>query len=597
MKVTVGANSLSIVHRGSGGISTATLPDVCMTPPSGAPVPYPNVAESRDLERGSTTVKMDGGCSVATARSRLATSRGGEPGTLGGVGSGVNRGPATFLTYSFDVQVEGDGVCRLTDKMLHNGGNTVNCSGIAQEQVVAEPDADPSARASSVAAPAALVVEVVTKADGGAEQPVKNARVQVEGHGRERERLTNDKGLAHFELPPGEYRVDVHRRGFDDVHGHGQSARPKGTRRFELVVPGKPARLPAYGIHNPFRDPTQIEAEAATAAAHNMRYMRINVGIYTSQTPEEQTAYVASIASNIKLLAKHGVVALPTLTRTADGQLIGPAEDDAAGRAQWKGFVSEICAALKPGGTAWSGGSDACAVRCWEVWNEPNLENFWPNPDPERFLVTLRDTRDALREADPGARIVFGGLSQLTRPIDPVHFLEAVANKGGKGLFDAVAIHPYADAPGGCIATVGSIYRSLKRLGLTGKDPKTDVQIWITEVGWAVPNPPGGKGGLIAKDPADQARRIGELARLIEEKRELWRLGPTFWYCYYDYDSDITWAANCGIFDAHQRAATPNPDGSYSATSEGPRRPAAKMVKKAAAQDKKLRKVPLPHLR
>jgi hypothetical protein len=134
-RVTVNVNGLSLVHEDSGGVSTATLPDVCFTPPTGAPAPYPNVAWSRDLAAGSSLVRADGGHRIAVAGSAFARSTGGEPGSSGGVTSGVSGGEATFLTHSFDVTVEGRGACRLTDKMLHNHGNTIDCAGVVQATV------------------------------------------------------------------------------------------------------------------------------------------------------------------------------------------------------------------------------------------------------------------------------------------------------------------------------------------------------------------------------------------------------------------------------------------------------------------------------
>ncbi|TOG38609.1 hypothetical protein CGJ02_24130, partial [Vibrio parahaemolyticus] len=51
MGVTVGANGLSIVHKGSGGEANATLPDVCLTKVGKpiVPIPYGNNAKSADL--------------------------------------------------------------------------------------------------------------------------------------------------------------------------------------------------------------------------------------------------------------------------------------------------------------------------------------------------------------------------------------------------------------------------------------------------------------------------------------------------------------------------------------------------------------------
>jgi Domain of unknown function (DUF4150) len=136
MGVTVKVNGSgnSLVHKGSNGISTATLPDVCKTPSPGGPVPvpYPNVAMSSDLANGTTTVKADGGNMIAIKGSEFSRSTGDEPGTAGGVKSSTFIKEATWLTYSFDVKMDGENACRLTDKMLHNHQNAANLAGEIQ---------------------------------------------------------------------------------------------------------------------------------------------------------------------------------------------------------------------------------------------------------------------------------------------------------------------------------------------------------------------------------------------------------------------------------------------------------------------------------
>jgi uncharacterized Zn-binding protein involved in type VI secretion len=131
MPVTVNINGLSSVHQGSGGIATATLPDVCKTPPNSAPVPYPNVALSADLVGGTTTVSIDGS-PAAVQSSMFVKSTGDEAGALGGVVSSVFAMEATFISFSPTVSFEGQPACRLTDKMLMNKANTVCMSGVAQ---------------------------------------------------------------------------------------------------------------------------------------------------------------------------------------------------------------------------------------------------------------------------------------------------------------------------------------------------------------------------------------------------------------------------------------------------------------------------------
>lgn len=132
--VTINVNGLSLVHKGSNGMSIATVPDVCKTPtPSGPmPMPYPNISRTDSLSKGTKTVKADGGNMIAIAGSEFSSSNGDEPGTLGGVKSGTFMKESTWLTYSFDVRMEGKGVCRLTDKKLQNHGNTADLAGELQ---------------------------------------------------------------------------------------------------------------------------------------------------------------------------------------------------------------------------------------------------------------------------------------------------------------------------------------------------------------------------------------------------------------------------------------------------------------------------------
>jgi len=137
MTVTVNVNNLSLVHKASSGVSMATLPDVCKTPPNSLPVPYPNIALSRDLTKGTTTVKADGGNMCAIYGSEFSRSTGDEPGTIGGVKSGTFTKEATWITYSFDVKLQSKGACRLTDKMFHNHQNTVNMAGVVQPALLA----------------------------------------------------------------------------------------------------------------------------------------------------------------------------------------------------------------------------------------------------------------------------------------------------------------------------------------------------------------------------------------------------------------------------------------------------------------------------
>lgn len=140
MPVTVKVNgaSNSLVHKGSNGISVATIPDVCKTPSPGGPVPipYPNISQSATLAKGTTTVKADGGMMIAVKGSEFSLSNGDNPGVAGGVKSSTFMKESTWILYSFDVKMDGKNACRLTDKKFQNHENTVDLAGLFQVMVI-----------------------------------------------------------------------------------------------------------------------------------------------------------------------------------------------------------------------------------------------------------------------------------------------------------------------------------------------------------------------------------------------------------------------------------------------------------------------------
>ena len=129
MSVSININGLTLCHRGSGGVTHNTLPDVCKTPDKAIPIPYQNEAYSRDLAKGTTSVFADGGNMIANLGSNFAKSVFDEAGSMGGVVSGTNKAEAEWITHSFDVFFQGKPACRLTDKMFMNHRNTVNLAG------------------------------------------------------------------------------------------------------------------------------------------------------------------------------------------------------------------------------------------------------------------------------------------------------------------------------------------------------------------------------------------------------------------------------------------------------------------------------------
>lgn len=83
-------------------------------------------------------------------------------------------------------------------------------------------------------------------------------------------------------------------------------------------------------------------------------------------------------------------------------------------------------------------GDDLLAV---EIWNEPNLDQFWLAPDKARdYAALLKAAYPAAKQGDPDVIVLGGSLSNADRS-----FLEDLYEHGIKGHYDGLAVHPYND--------------------------------------------------------------------------------------------------------------------------------------------------------
>ena len=78
----------------------------------------------------------------------------------------------------------------------------------------------------------------------------------------------------------------------------------------------------------------------------------------------------------------------------------------------------------------------------WELWNEPNLDNFWkPKPNVADYMKWVKSVVSAIRESDPGACII----APATSGFDFL-FIESCFKQGLLDLVDGISVHPYRNA-------------------------------------------------------------------------------------------------------------------------------------------------------
>jgi hypothetical protein len=135
-------------------------------------------------------------------------------------------------------------------------------------------------------------------------------------------------------------------------------------------------------------------------------------------------------------------------------------------------------------------------VRSWEIWNEPNVGNFWsPKPNVVAYTDLLKRSYAAITAADPGATVLTGGTAPAGGTLDwtspdgtqvsPWRFLKGIYDNGGRGSFTAVAHHPYTGMPYGpsTTATWNSFQHTDDLHDLMASYGDGAKKVWGTEAG------------------------------------------------------------------------------------------------------------------
>lgn len=116
-------------------------------------------------------------------------------------------------------------------------------------------------------------------------------------------------------------------------------------------------------------------------------------------------------------------------------------------------------------------------IEAYEVWNEPNLTQFWVGSPTEMTELTVVAAEE-IRAVDPAALIVSSGLSGRTAG-GPQWFSAYAAGLGD--AVDVVGLHVYpypGDGPESMVAMVADYRSRADDVGLAG------LPIWNTEIGY-----------------------------------------------------------------------------------------------------------------
>ncbi len=283
--------------------------------------------------------------------------------------------------------------------------------------------------------------------------------------------------------------------------------------------------------------------------------------------------------ATVRIAAKNGLTIFPVLFGTpswAGSQHDRPPMK--AGKVSSVDYVKFVRKAVErygpkgPGakGAFWKENPDLVGakyrpIRTWQVWNEPNLSQFWPckqkgrfcRPVASQYATFATAASKVIKQVDRKAKVALAGLPETKSASPLIPYLTAlykarVGGKSFKNFFDAVAVHPYARDDRGVKAAVVAVRKVMSK----GGDSRTP--LFLTEIGWSTAT----KGNRVfSVGKAGQASRLTKSYRFLTSSlaRGRYRVGMAVWFTVQDRSADSTyaqdaWQRQAGLFDVKGRA-------------------------------------------
>jgi polysaccharide biosynthesis protein PslG len=313
--------------------------------------------------------------------------------------------------------------------------------------------------------------------------------------------------------------------------------------------------------------------EAGTLRAGGVESIRVPVNWAAVQSGPGSPPDWSSVDPYVRAGAGSGMSVLPFLTGApawavssegVGGGSRAPVSlpvQTSAQRAAWREFLRLAVFRYGPGGSFWAENPllPAHPIRTWQIWNEENYKYFAARPSPSQYGKLVVDSYQDLRSADPGARIVLGGLfarpkggntkaapGRIKRAWFAADFLEQMykTTPGVRGKFLAVALHPYSYSYKQLAPELEELRAALKASRDGGR------AIWITELGWSSGHPSAANGhNKFEKGLQGQARELRGAFGLLRSQAAAWRVKRVYWFSFTDSPGTCNFCDGSGLFD------------------------------------------------
>jgi hypothetical protein len=272
------------------------------------------------------------------------------------------------------------------------------------------------------------------------------------------------------------------------------------------------------------------------------------------QNPSVQRPDWSDFDHNVGLAAERGIRVFPFLYGTPSWAAFKTSTDPvetAWQRWGWSTFLRDAVERYGPDGSFWEENPDLpyFPIRSWEIWNEENIVTFDHDPDPGRFAKLIRLSGQVLHDADPGSKVILGGLfgRPLQSPpnVQSGDFLSGLyRSRRVKQYFDGVALHPYVADAGAMTAEI----ENLRRVMRVHHDSATP--IYVTELGWGSAS----DESRWEKGPYGQADELDRAFSLLTLQRLNWRIAGVWWFSWIDQDGACQFCDSAGLLTQSREA-------------------------------------------
>ncbi len=225
----------------------------------------------------------------------------------------------------------------------------------------------------------------------------------------------------------------------------------------------------------------------------------------------------------VGLAAQRGIGVLPTVLYAPswDGVSNPGGVEFPAQPGPYASYLTALIGRYGPHGSFWRANPSMprMPIRSWQIWNEQQLSFYWHQPFVNSYVAVLRASHNAIKRADPGAKVVLGAVTNTAWKT-----LGQIYKAGARNLFDVVSVNAFTRTPANVIVYLRLTRRAMNHF----KDNKKP--LIATELSW-----PSARGQTNTQydwdtTPAGQARNISALLPMLGADRTQLGLAGFYYY-------------------------------------------------------------------